>query len=112
MRVGQKGLAGAITYGWAHADADLLGVIDADLQHTPELLPTLISRVAAGCDIAIASRYIQPHSIDGWSPIRAAISRKSLLASKPVQKPALEVKAITDSSTAYQDWVVIRSDPT
>jgi dolichol-phosphate mannosyltransferase len=33
-----------------------------------------------------------PHSIDGWSPFRAAISRISLLASKPLQKPALEVK--------------------
>jgi len=92
VRSGQRGLAGAITYGWAQTDADLLGVIDADLQHPPELLPMLISKVANGCDIAIASRYVQPHSIDGWSPIRAAISRMSLLASKPVQKPALAVK--------------------
>ena len=45
-----------------------------------------------GFDIAIASRYVQHHSIDGWSPIRAAISRISLLASKPVQNHALEVK--------------------
>jgi dolichol-phosphate mannosyltransferase len=92
VRAGQRGLAGAITYGWAHTDADLLGVIDADLQHPPDLLPTLISKVVDGCDIAIASRYIVPHSIEGWSPFRAAISRVSLLASKPVQKPALEVK--------------------
>ena len=92
VRAGQRGLAGAIAYGWAHTDADLLGVIDADLQHPPELLPTLLSKVVDGCDIAIASRYVQPHSIDGWSPIRAAISRMGLLTSKPVQKPALEVK--------------------
>jgi dolichol-phosphate mannosyltransferase len=92
VRAGHRGLAGAITYGWAHTDADLLGVMDADLQHPPELLPTLINKVSDGCDIAIASRYVRPHSIDGWSPMRAAISRMSLLASKPVQKPALEVK--------------------
>jgi dolichol-phosphate mannosyltransferase len=92
VRTSQRGLAGAITFGWAQSDADLLGVIDADLQHPPELLPTLISRVADGCDIAIASRYIQANSIDGWSPIRAFISRMSLLASKPVQRPALAVK--------------------
>jgi dolichol-phosphate mannosyltransferase len=83
---------GAIAFGWAHTNADLLGVIDADLQHPPELLPTLISKVADGCDIAIASRYVQPHSVDGWNPLRAAISRVSLLASKPVQIPALAVK--------------------
>jgi glycosyltransferase involved in cell wall biosynthesis len=92
VRSGQRGLAGAITYGWAHTNADLLGVIHADLQHPPELLPMLISKVADGCDIAITSRYVQSHSIDGWNPLRAAISRISLLASKPVQKPALAVK--------------------
>ena len=92
LRSSQKGLAGAIAYGWAQADADLLGVIDADLQHPPELLPNLISKVLDGCDIAIASRYVQPHSIEGWSPLRAAISRMTLLASKPVQKPFLAVK--------------------
>ena len=92
VRAGQKGLAGAIAHGWAQTDADLLGVIDADLQHPPELLPTLINKVSDGCDIAIASRYVQPHSIDGWSPLRAAISRMTLLASKPVQKPFLAVK--------------------
>jgi dolichol-phosphate mannosyltransferase len=64
VRGGQRGLAGAITYGWAHTDADLLGVIDADLQHPPELLPTLISKVADRCDIAVASRYVQPHRIE------------------------------------------------
>ena len=92
VRAGKKGLAGAIAYGWAQTDADLLGVIDADLQHPPELLPTLINKVSDGCDIAIASRYVQPHSIEGWSPLRAAISRMTLLASKPVQKPFLAVK--------------------
>ena len=25
----QKGLAGAITYGWKHSDADLIGVMEA-----------------------------------------------------------------------------------
>jgi dolichol-phosphate mannosyltransferase len=64
MRAGQRGLASAITYGWAHTDPDLLGVIDADLQHPPELQPTLIRKVADGCDIAVASRYVQPHSIE------------------------------------------------
>ncbi|PYV80665.1 MAG: hypothetical protein DMG93_18290 [Acidobacteria bacterium] len=70
----------------------MLGLIDANLQHPPDLLPTLISKVADGCDIAIASRYVQFHSIEEWSPLRAVISRMRLLASKPVQKPALAVK--------------------
>ena len=48
VRAGQRGSAGVIAYGWAHTNANLLGVIDADLQHPPELLPTLINKVVDG----------------------------------------------------------------
>lgn len=91
-RHGCRGLAGAITNGWAQSEADILGVIDADLQHPPELLPALIDAVRDGFDLAIASRYVRPHSMDSWSPIRRMISRLSVLASAPVQRRALKVK--------------------
>lgn len=87
QRRAQRGLAGAITYGWSQTDAELLGVIDADLQHPPELLPDLLAELSSGFDIAIASRYVRPHSMDAWSPIRRAISRCSILLSTLVQKP-------------------------
>src|SRR5258708_34622319 len=41
----ERGLAGAITYGWSQTNADLLGVIDRDLQHPPEVLPALVQGV-------------------------------------------------------------------
>jgi dolichol-phosphate mannosyltransferase len=91
LRRGERGLAGAITYGWARTDADVIGVIDADLQHPPELLPELLREILAGADIAIASRYIRAHSMDTWSPVRRLISRVSSLASKTVQNPKLKV---------------------
>jgi len=91
VRRGQRGLAGAITYGWSQTNATLLGVMDADLQHPPELLPALIRKVRDGSDIAIASRYVEPHSMDAWNPVRRLISRLGVLASKAVQKPALRV---------------------
>src|SRR5580658_77872 len=40
-RAGERGLAGAVLFGWSQSRANLLGVIDADLQHPPELLPEL-----------------------------------------------------------------------
>ena len=55
-RAGERGLAGAVLYGWSQSRANLLGVIDADLQHPPELLPELL-KAAERADIAIASRY-------------------------------------------------------
>jgi dolichol-phosphate mannosyltransferase len=91
-RHAQKGLAGAITYGWEHTDADILGVMDADLQHPPELLPELVNRVCQGLDIAIASRYLNADSMKGWSLPRRLISRLSILASKPVQRSGLRVR--------------------
>ncbi len=91
-RNGQRGLAGAITYGWSQTDADLLGVIDADLQHPPEVLPSLIAAVIHGADIAVASRYVRPNSMDGWNPVRKLLSRMSVAASLPVQRREVRVK--------------------
>ena len=91
-RQSEKGLAGAITYGWMHTDADVLGVMDGDLQHPPELLPELVRRVCQGSDIAIASRYLQADSMEEWSLPRRTISRLSVLASRPVQRSELRVR--------------------
>jgi dolichol-phosphate mannosyltransferase len=82
-RAGERGLAGAVLYGWSQCQADLLGVIDADLQHPPELLPELLKAVEQA-DIAIASRYAGNHGTKGWNPLRAAVSRLSTLAASPL----------------------------
>jgi len=91
VRHAHRGLAGAISFGWAHTDAELVGVMDADLQHPPELLPALLNEVRDGADIAIASRYLKPGSMDEWNRIRRLISRLGVLASKPVQPVTLNV---------------------
>jgi dolichol-phosphate mannosyltransferase len=83
-RAGERGLAGAVLYGWSQSRANLLGVIDADLQHPPELLPELL-KAAEESDIAVASRYAQNHDgTKGWNPLRAAVSRLSTLAAAPL----------------------------
>ena len=92
QRHSQKGLAGAIAYGWKHTNADIFGVMDADLQHPPELLPELVTRICQGTDIAIASRYLQAGSMAAWNLSRRMISRLSVLASKPVQRSGLRVR--------------------
>lgn len=88
VRRGQRGLAGAVLHGWAQTDADLLGVIDADLQHPPQVLPKLIEPVMNGNDIAIASRYVSSHDngLGDWNKLRAFISRAGTLVTAPLQK--------------------------
>jgi dolichol-phosphate mannosyltransferase len=91
-RPNERGLAGAIVHGWHHSNASLLGVIDADLQHPPELLPALLEAMGQGCDIAIASRYAGKNGMQGWNPVRAAISRVSTLAALLLQRRELRIE--------------------
>jgi dolichol-phosphate mannosyltransferase len=91
-RRNQRGLAGAVIHGWSHTDADLLGVIDADLQHPPQLLPELLAAMSKDCDIAIASRYAAKDGVRNWNPVRAAISRVSTWATLPLQRKHLRIK--------------------
>lgn len=90
-RKAEKGLAGAVICGWCNTDADLLGVMDADLQHPPELLPALINAIEDGNDIAIASRYANGNGVSGWNPLRRVISRVSTWATLPFQRQHLHV---------------------
>ena len=54
-----QGLATAVLAGWAEARGEIVGVMDADLQHPPEALAALARAMrSSGADIAIASRYV------------------------------------------------------
>lgn len=91
QRSGQRGLAGAVLYGWNQCRAELLGVMDGDLQHPPELLPDLLKETDKA-DVAIASRYAVNRGTDGWNPLRVAVSRLSTIAATPlISKKNLQV---------------------
>jgi dolichol-phosphate mannosyltransferase len=96
-RTGERGLAGAVLFGWSQSRANLLGVIDADLQHPPELLPELLKQTEHA-DIAIASRYARNQGTKGWNPLRAAVSRLSTLAAAPLIKKNL---GVTDPMSGF-----------
>ena len=86
VRKGQKGLSGAVLDGWRNTKADILGVIDADLQHPPELLPRLYEAVVSGRDIAIGSRYTPGGGTGDWHVIRQWLSTAAVRATWPLQK--------------------------
>jgi dolichol-phosphate mannosyltransferase len=92
VRRGERGLSGAILHGWQHSDAEILGVIDADLQHPPELLPALLAAIIDGSDLAIASRYARGADLGGWHPARRIISSAAVLATRPVQGKKLRAR--------------------
>lgn len=78
-REGKLGLASAVIDGFNHASGDVLGVIDADLQHPPEYIPELF-RAIDGADIVIASRYVNGGGVEGWTFTREFISRGAKFA--------------------------------
>jgi dolichol-phosphate mannosyltransferase len=92
VRRGQRGLSGAILYGWENSKASILGVMDADLQHPPELLPALIASIEAGHDMAIGSRYIAGGRLGDWNPIRKFLSAAAVWVTWPIQKSGMYAK--------------------
>lgn len=81
LRSKKSGLTSAILEGVRFIDADVLAVavMDADLQHPPELLPIMYSFILKGFDIVIASRYVKGGKIEDWRISRKLMSKLSIL---------------------------------
>lgn len=92
IRKGERGLSGAILHGWQRTDAAVLGVMDADLQHPPELLPILLAGILDDQDIVIGSRYTAGGELGKWSPARKFFSAAAVWVTWPLQKTRLRAK--------------------
>lgn len=92
VRKGERGLSGAVVYGWRHTDAAILGAMDADLQHPPELLLALLSAIDAGNDLAIGSRYAAGGCLGDWNPFRKLLSAAAVWVTWPIQRAGLRAK--------------------
>jgi dolichol-phosphate mannosyltransferase len=81
VRRNERGLATAVVRGLKSASGQIIGVMDADLQHPPEVLPNLIKAIQDGADMAIGSRYIPGGGCPNWGLSRRIISRVALMIS-------------------------------
>ncbi len=75
VRHNERGLASAVVHGFRHSRSELVAVMDADLQHPPQVLGNMLQAVRSGADLAIASRYVAGGSCEGWGFIRRIISK-------------------------------------
>jgi len=74
-RPNERDLTTAVIAGWNAAKGDILGVIDGDLQHPPEVLPALLKAILdSQTDIAIASRNVKGGGVSQWRPQRKIIA--------------------------------------
>ncbi|MCR2826837.1 glycosyltransferase [Microbacterium sp. zg.Y909] len=78
------GLGGAVLEGFAAARSPWCLVMDGDLQHPPETIPSLLDRAAVGdVDVVVASRYAAGGTSKGLADAtRTTVSRASNLLTK------------------------------
>lgn len=74
-RVEEKGLSTAVIRGWQVSQGEVIGVIDADLQHPPETLLNLWQEIEKGADLAVGSRHVEGGGVSDWSLTRRFLSR-------------------------------------
>ena len=79
VRRDERGLATAVVHGLKYAGGQIIGVMDADLQHPPEVLPALLKALESGADMAVASRYIPGGGCPNWGLSRRVISKVALI---------------------------------
>ena len=79
VRQNKRGLASAVVDGLIQATGQIVGVMDADLQHPPEVVPDLLQATKSGADIAVASRYVKGGGCQGWGLVRRIISKGAII---------------------------------
>lgn len=86
VRKGERGLATAVIRGIEASIGEIVVVMDADLSHSPEVIPEMVRRLQTGeSDFVLGSRYVEGGSIhDGWNLFRRLNSIVPSLLARPL----------------------------
>lgn len=82
----KMGISSALLDGFMASNGRFIAVMDADLQHPPEVLPRMYKEVVSGADVVIASRYKDGGRIEGWNTWRITVSRVATLLAHTMSK--------------------------
>lgn len=84
-RKGKLGLSSAVVAGFKAAKGNILGVMDADFSHPPEIIPELIKPILnENIDFVIGSRHVKGGGIENWPLLRKIISKGATLLARIV----------------------------
>ena len=94
------GLGGAVLAGIRAARTEWICVMDADLQHPPELLrPLLVEAHRSKADVVVASRYCTGGDVGDFTPAREALSRFSAVMARALFPSRL--RAVSDPLSGF-----------
>jgi dolichol-phosphate mannosyltransferase len=100
------GLGGAVVQGLRAARAPWTCVMDADLQHPPELIAELIEQAEASeLDLVVASRYCESRHADSFGWARAMASRSTTTAAR-----MLFPRRLRDVTDPMSGFFLVRRD--
>jgi len=98
-RQAERGLSTAVIRGWQAAQGEVLGVIDGDLQHPPEVLLKLLAAIDQGADLAVASRHVEEGGVSDWSIVRRFLSRGAQMLGLVILPRA--ISRVSDPMSGY-----------
>jgi dolichol-phosphate mannosyltransferase len=82
-RAGKLGLGTAVIDGFDASEAEIVGVIDADLSHPPDLVPRMLRAMQdARADVVVGSRYIPGGGTKNWETSRVLMSTFACLLAR------------------------------
>ena len=100
------GLGGAVVEGFRAARGMWLCVMDADLQHPPEMITRLMNHAQmSGSDLVIGSRFADGASTPGLDSLRTAISHTFIMSARVLF--INQLRHVTDPLTGF---FLVRSD--
>jgi len=82
------------------AAGDAIVVMDADDTHPPDSIPEMVSRLGAGFDVVIASRFVPGATSSGLSRARSLLS----LGAAALARRLLRAPGVTDFTCGYRAY--------
>jgi dolichol-phosphate mannosyltransferase len=73
--------------------------MDADFSHDPKYLPAFVAALDAGADLVVGSRGVPGGGVQGWGPLRHALSKGGSLYSRLVL--GVRLRDLTTGFKAY-----------
>ena len=110
IRTGERGLSSAVLAGMALAQYPYILVMDADLSHPPESIPSLIDPLVEDrADFTIGSRYVAGGRTEDWGRFRWVNSAVATILSRPfargIRDPMAGFFALPRQLYLAADWL-------
>jgi len=106
VRKNERGLASAVVEGFKNARGDIIIVMDADLQHPPEKIVSMIKELNNGNDIVVGSRYLEENGFNNFNLFRKIVSKSANIPAKILFSELRNVKDIQSGFFAIRKEVI------